>query len=320
MCDIVLPNAQWIERYDPIANPPFKFVQTGLGDWHWMFRRPAVAPPNPEIKHWQEIMLELAERAGFASNYYAVFNEHNLIRKEYQLDPNKKHTYLEMCDAVMKDRYGVGVDWFEKNQTNVLVQKKTIEEAFPGPFVPGRHNIYMEYWKKAGAEVKKAVKEIGLEEVWETDDYRPLLEWWPCHAYEKKGDYDLFAVNYKACMHSFSHTLYNPLTLEIGYAYPWVYGVQIHSETARRKGIQDGDDIWIESEFGYRVKGKAVITEGIHPECVGTMGAAGRLTHGEKVGRKVGPHWNTLVGLQLDRMDKMSSSLDGCFRVKVFKA
>ena len=320
MCDIVLPNAQWIERYDPIANPPFKFVQTGLGDWHWMFRRPAVAPPNPEIKHWQEIMLELAERAGFAKDYYTVFNEHNLLRPEYRLDPDKKHTYLEMCDAVMKDRYGVGVDWFEENQTNVLVQKKTIEEAFPGPFVPGRHNIYMEYWKKTGEEVRKVVKEMGLEDVWETDDYRPLLEWWPCNSYEKKEDYDLFAVNYKASMHSFSHTMYNPLTLEIGYAYPWVYGVQIHSETAKRKGIEDGDEIWIESEYGYKVKGKAVTTEGIHPECVGTMGIAGRLTHGEKVGRKVGPHWNTLIGLRLDRMDKMSSSLDGCFRVKVFKA
>ena len=320
MCDIVLPNAHWIERYDPISNPPFKFVEPGMGDWTWFFRRPAVQPPNPDIRHWQDILLEITERAGFAKEYYKAFNEHNAIREPNRLDPNKKNSFMDMCNAVMKDRYGVDIEWYEKNQTNVCVQEKSIEEAYPGAFVPGRHNIYMEYWKNAGEEVQNVVEEMGLADVWETTDYQPLIDWWPSNSFEPKGDCDLFVVNYKTAFHSFSHSIYNPITLEMGHVYPWVYSVQINTETAKRKNIATGDEIWIESEFGYRIKGKAFITEGIHPECVGTSGLGGRLTHGEKVGRKVGPNWNTLMGQDLDRVDKLSSSLDSCIRVKIYKS
>lgn len=320
LCDVVLPNSHWTERYDPIANPPFKFEAVGYHDWYWFFRRPMIAPPTPEIKHWFEILLDLTERAGFLKEFYEAYNEHNCIRKPYRLDPAKKHSYLEICDAVMQDRYGVSVEWYEKNQTNVCVQKKTVDEAFPGPFVPGRYNIYMEYWKRAGEEVKKVVTDMGIEDIWETDDYVPLLEWKPCSSFEKRNEYDLIAVNYKAACHTFSNTTHNPLLLEIGHTYPWIYGIQINRETAEKKGIKDGDEICVESEFGYSVKGTAVITEGIHPECIGTVGACGRLTFGEKVGRKVGVHWNTLVGQTLERIDKMSSSLDGCVRVKIYKA
>jgi len=320
MCDVVLPNAHWLERYDPLANQPFKFEGVGYQDWYWFFRRPVIDPPDPQIKHWLEILLELTERAGFAEDFYQAFNDHGCIREPHRLDPKKKYSYLEISDALLQDRHGVSVDWFEKNQTNVCVQKKTVEEAFPGPFVPGRYNIYMEYWKRAGAEVKKVVQEMGIDDIWETDDYVPLLEWWPCSSFKKNNEYDLIAVNYKAACHTFSNTTHNPLLLEIGHTYPWIYGIQINRETAEKKGIKDGDEICVESEFGYSVKGTAVITEGIHPECIGTVGACGRLSFGEKVGRKVGVSWNALIGQTLDRIDKMSSSLDGCVRVKIYKA
>lgn len=319
MCDLVLPNAQWLERYDPMSNPPFKFVQVGKSDWHWTFRRPVIDPPNPEVKHWMEILMEITDRVGFSKEYYEIFNKYNRLREPNILAPEEKPNFLQMCDAVMKDRYGVGVDWYEKHQTNVCTQKKSIAEAYPGPFVPGRHHIYMEYWKQAGEEVKKLTEEMGLADTWDTDDYVPLMEWRPCPSYQNNGEHDLFAVNYKAACHSFSHTMHNPLCLEIGHTYPWIYGIQINSETAKAKGIEDGDEIWIESEYGHRVKGNAVITEGIHPECIGTMGTAGKLTFGEKLGRKVGVNWNTLLGQKLDRIDKLSSAIDLCVRVKIYK-
>jgi len=108
--------------------------------------------------------------------------------------------------------------------------------------------------------------------------------------------------------------------LELGHTYPWIYGVKINAATASEKGIEDGDEIWIESEFGYKVMGKAVVTEAVHPEVLGITGVFGRLVHGEQVGRKVGSHWNTLVGQRLERTDKMSSSVDSCVKVKVYKA
>ena len=50
------------------------------------------------------------------------------------------------------------------------------------------------------------------------------------------------------------------------------------------------------------------------------MGTAGKLTFGDKLGRKVGVNWNTLLGQKLDRIDKLSSAIDLCVRVKIYKA
>jgi anaerobic selenocysteine-containing dehydrogenase len=317
---VVLPNAHWLERYDPIANPPFKFEGVGNHDWYWFFRRPVIDPPSPDIQHWFEVLMEIARRAGFFKEFCEVFNAFNRLADDLRLDPEKDQTYLDLCDAVMQDRYGVSAAWYEKNETNVCVQKKSVDEAFPGPFVPGRYNIYMEYWKRAGEEVKKVTEEMGIADIWETDDYQPLLEWRPCPSYEHRDGYDLFAVNYKVACHTFSHTTHNPLLLELGHTYRWIYGVTINRDTAAAKGIEDGEEIWIESEYGYRVKGNAVVTEAVHPEVLGLSGVFGRLVFGEKVGRKVGVHWNTLVGQNLENIDKLSSSLDGCVKVKVYKA
>ena len=319
MCDLVLPNAHWTERYDPIANVPFKFQTVGQHDWYWFFRRPMVQPPDPSIKHWMEIMLEIADRVGIMPN---VINWCNIIwnmKPENALDPQKKYSYLELWDYLLKDRHGIGVDYYEKSGTQVYKEKKSIDEDYPGPFVPGRYNIYMEYWKRAGVEVKRVVTEMGIEKEWDTEGYAPLLDWAPGRSINPVGDYDLHVVNYKAACHALSYTMTNPLTLEIGHTYPWMYGVMIHPTTAQKKGIKDGDPIWIESEYGYRTQGPASLTEGIHPDCIGVMGSGGRLTHGEKVGRGVGPNWNVLFGINMENVDKMNSSLDSAIRVKIYK-
>lgn len=320
MCDIVLPQAHWLERYDPIANPPFKFEAVGRHDWYWYFRRPVLKPP-PGVKHWVEILYELAERVGFLKEFYETINWYNQLRDPHKLDPNKKHSYLEVSDRIMKDRYGVGVEWYEKNQTQFYTQPKDVEEAYPMIFTGGRVPIYMEFWKRAGEDVKKVAKEIGIEDVWDTDDYTPLLTWWPCPSFEQKGEYDLFVVNYKVPYHTMSMSLNNPILHEMGRTYPWVYGIQINRETAKRKGIKDGDEIWVEGESGYRVKGRAVLTECIHHECVGIAGTFGKRALGEEVAKGTGANWNTLISQRyLDRFDKMSCSLDSCMRVKVYKA
>ena len=322
MCDVVLPNAHWTERYDPLANVPFKFEAVGQTDWYWTFRRPMIQPPYPEIKHWVDILLDIFDKVGCTPDINKWFNILNSLKEENQLDVNRKYTYLEYGDVLLKDRHGISVDYFEKSGTQFFREKKDIDEAYPGPFTPGRHNLYMEYWIKAGEEVRRVVKEIGpeLEREWDTDDYKPLLDWSPGRSFEPVGDYDLHVVNYKAACHTFTHTMVNPLTVEIGHTYPWLYGVMVHPDLARKKGIHDGDEIWVESEFGYRVNGRASVTEGIHPECVGMMGTGGRLTHGEPVGRKVAPNWCNLFSQRLDNIDKMNDSLDSAIRVKIYKA
>jgi molybdopterin-containing oxidoreductase family molybdopterin binding subunit len=319
MCDIVLPQAHWTERYDPIANPPFKFEAVGKKDWYWFFRRPILDPP-PGVKHWVEILFELAEKIGLSKEWYETMNWYNDLREPNKLDPNRKYTYMEVCDRILKDRYGVGIDYFESTGTQFFQQKKDIEEAFPRMFTPGRVPIYLEYWQRAGEDVKKVVKELGIEDIWETDDYTALVDWKPCIGYEPKGEYDMLVVNYKLPYHTFSWSLNNPWLKEIGDNLPEAYGIQINSKTAEKKGIKDGDQIAIETTNGIKRTGRAVVTDTIHPEVLGVAGTFGKRALGEPIAKGVGVHWNAIYSLNdLSVVDKVTSSIDGCVRVKVYK-
>ena len=60
---------------------------------------------------------------------------------------------MDMCNAVMKDRYDIDIEWYEKNGTNVYVQKKEVEEAYPGAFVKGRYQIYMGILEARGGKM-----------------------------------------------------------------------------------------------------------------------------------------------------------------------
>jgi anaerobic selenocysteine-containing dehydrogenase len=93
----------------------------------------------------------------------------------------------------------------------------------------------------------------------------------------------------------------------------------INTETAARKGVRDGDEIWVESEAG-KVKGTAKVTECIHPEVIGIAGVFGSWARGKPVARGKGVHFNSLLPLSMDRIDPISSGVDSCIRVKVSRA
>src|SRR3989304_2114542 len=100
--------------------------------------------------------------------------------------------------------------------------------------------------KKAGEEVKALTEKEGIP--WDTSDYVNMPEWKPCPAYdkEKKGDFDLYLLNYRVPQHSMSHTQSNPFLnkLEARHRDNWIL---INRETAEKKGIANGNEIVIEN-------------------------------------------------------------------------
>lgn len=322
LCDIVIPIAHWTERYDPLAQgAPFKFQTVGDRDWHWLFRRPIKDPPENH-KHPADLLLELARRAGFERDVYKTFNEWWQIDEEYQLDPDGQYSYLEMGDALLKDRHGVSVDWFEKRRTNFFTQEKTPEEAYPwcGIF-GGRVPIYLEWWLDVGKEVEKVVKEMGIDDIWEVDDYTPLLDWKGCSSHRERKDDELWLVNPRVPTHHQASDINNPWLHEAGEQLPKTFGVLINPETAKDRGIEKGDLVTLESPAGIKEKGIAIITEGIHPDVVGVFGSFGKYAKGEKIAKGSGLHWNKFISFtDIDRLDKVSAGYDSCVLVRVFKS
>ncbi|MBI2848728.1 MAG: molybdopterin-dependent oxidoreductase, partial [Chloroflexi bacterium] len=316
--DMVLPDTHYLERLVPFPNSPISFIAAGQGSWYWMVEQPVVEPPAT-VRNWMDVVLEIAERVGFLDDLYTILNANLMLKDGYKLDSGKKHTWEEIGSLWSQSRFGSEYDlsWFRERGFLVSSPKK-VEEAYPRPFVRPRMPVYLEYLKKAGEDVRQTTEKLGI--AWDVADYQPMPDWKPCPSHEENDpDYDLYAVNYKLPFHTFSFTAENPWLNELSEHHPYAYNIMIGSDAAKRKGIKDGEKVWVESVEGYKVQGKARVTECIHPEVIGIAGTFGHWGAGMPIARGKGVHFNSLFSNRIERIDTLSAALDSCARVRVYK-
>lgn len=318
--DIVLPDAHDFERDDFFpANHPYAFLIPGPGDWYWALRR-EVVPPAGEARPWAAVLLEIAHRLGFADEVYAIANVSLNLKEPYMLDQSRRYSPGEIVDRQVKSLFGSAYkeEMFRKTSSAVSRRKK-LEEAYPRPFLDARIPIYFEHLRHAGEDVERVTRQLGI--AWDVSDYAPLPDWKPCPAYEEPPDseYDLFAVNFKLPFHTFTITTENPWLDDLSERHPYAYKILINAARAQEKGIQDGDLICVESRVG-KVQGRAKVVQGIHPEVVGIPGTFGHWAAGKPISRGKGVHFNALLPLDLERIDKLCGAVDACVRVRVYKA
>ncbi len=314
--DLVLPDAHYLEALGAFVNIKGLGLASGPSPYYWSFRQPVLRPKG-EARPWIEVYLELADRLDMREDFYVVLNTWLGLKPPNRLDTKKRHTWEEIVDIWAKGWFGPEHDlkWFQEK--GVLVQEKKIEDAYPRPFLKGRLPIYLEHWQRKGQELAEVTEKMGLE--WDTSDYKPLLDWKPCPAYEEKGDgYDLFAVNYKLTFHNFSNTPENAWLNEIGEHHLYCYKLVINADTAARKGIRDGDLVWVESRAG-KVKGKVKASQCIHPEVVAIAGTFGHWSDAMPIAKGKGVHFNSLLHYGLDYVDMITTGQDACVKVKVYK-
>lgn len=313
--DIIIPEAHFMERLDPFPNLVIEWIAAGQGPWYFEMGQPLV-PSLDGVHHLMDLLLQVARRVGFASDFYRMLNLVLGLKEPYRLDEKGDYAWEEIADLWARCRFGSEHDlnWFKK-QGFLVTSRKSLEEAYPGPFVEARLPLYLEHFKGVGEELRRVVKELGLS--WDTSDYQPLPDWKPCPAYEEEGGaYDLYAVNYKLPFHTFSYTTDNPWLAELAEHHVSAFKVVVNTEVARRKGIKENSPIWVESMAG-QVKGRAHLSQCIHPEVVGIAGTFGHWARELTVAKGKGVHFNTLLPSSLERIDMVSAALDACVRVQV---
>ncbi|MFQ5899732.1 MAG: molybdopterin-dependent oxidoreductase, partial [Candidatus Methylomirabilia bacterium] len=318
--DLVLPDASYLERLDPSPNTHIHHFPVGMGEWGWQIRQPVV-PPAAERRHFSEVLLEIAERLGIAGDLYSVMNHFYALKPPHRLDRSQRYSWEELADRIYRNYFGPerGLDWFKAS--GVLRWPKRVEEAYWKPFVKARVPIYFEWMKAVGERVEKIRRELGLHEL-DTSDFQPLPDWKPCAALQtREPEYDLQAIYYRVAWHTFSMTYENPWLDEIStVADPYSYFISINSATARAKGLRDGEWIWVESAGAGRVKGRARLVEGIHPEVVGIANNGGHWSPGMPVARGKGVFFEALLPLNLKALDPVTITMDADAKVKIYKA
>jgi anaerobic selenocysteine-containing dehydrogenase len=317
--DIVLPASSYLERLSHTAD--WMASNTPVGEWCYHVRQPVV-DPIAQRRSACEVILELVERLEMRDEFYALVNLILKLTEPHTLDPSRFHSWEEIVDRRYKSLFGDnhGLDWFKEH--GLLKWPKKVEEVYWKPFSRARVPIYFEWFKKLGWSVRDMAQQMEID--LDTSAFQALPEWRPCRSHQENSpNYDLYAIYYKFPMQTFSGTYDNPWLDEVSSLDRLAYGVAINTDTARRKGIKEGDWIEITSvSTAKTIRGRAALTEGIHPEVIAIGGCGGHwskyLSIASQEGKGLCFEW--LVPVGLDNLDIPSLTQDLCVKVKVAKA
>ena len=311
--DVVFPGLHYLEELQPTTNF-FDGVYYGQKP----VVKPPFDPPRDQMVNDGEILLELANRAGFLDDVYTACNATWNLRPPYVLETGKQYSYLELMDRLLKSTHGPdkGVDWYLKD--GIIVKERSLKDHYPGAYPKPRIHLYHEYMIDAGRQVEAMTRKLDIP--WDSSDYIPLAEWRPCPAYTPKSpEFDLYLITVKAPYHAFTATGSNPLLNEVSDRLGYDCLV-IHRDAAERKGLEDGDWVEVETDSGKKDRGRVKLTTNIHPEVTVVWGSAGRWAKAATQGvEHRGIHFNSLLTMDDEHMDFVSAAVDSCLRVKITK-
>ncbi len=314
--DIVLPDASYLQSTDSRSNFPFIFsLPGGMGEWCWPIRQ-EVVPLDGEQRRFAEVLLELADRVGMRADLNAAYNASMNLQAPYRLEGDHAYTYPEICDLELKGNFGPqrGLEWFKEH--GLIKWKKQPEEVYWRPFVDVRVPVYWEFmvsmWEKINAICEPRGVNIPQEY------YDPLPDFLPCRSHQcQKPGFDFYAFYYRDTIHTNSFTMENPWLDEAAELDPFSYYVAIHAEVGKKKGLRDGQSVWVESESGRKVKGRIRLTQAVHPEGLGIAACAGHWGKGMPVAKGKGVFFNELLELDFAHVSPNNLNLDLCVKVRV---
>ncbi len=322
--DLFLPEACYLERLEALPNQYFNHHTIGGLDvpWTWAIRQPVV-PPRDGVWSNSQILLELAERLQMRPYVYGLLGIMFNLDPEYSLDPAQKYTWEEIADRIYKANFGETHGLEVMKRDGVIKHPRTVDEVYMILTLEekkARIPLYFDFMLEAKEKIDKEAESLGIS--WDTSDYQPLPDWKPCVEYEVTDpEYDLLPTYYTAAHQVDTWGLCNPWQRELAELDPYTNHIEINTETARRKGLSDGDEVMLESTHGAKVFGKIRVTEGVHPECLavngGCMNSQSEYMPMHK-GRGVAiNHLNPAMDLKY--YDHISAAFDQCVRVRISK-
>ena len=321
--DLLLPDQHSLERLTPLVGNPNNFTNAASVEESgtWNFQQPVVTA-QPNARNWGEVLVDVAWRAGIGPDMNTALNAACHITGEHQLKRDQQYSWEEFSDRWTRSTVGVGLDYFREHGYK-KDHPREAKYAYPLIHHGGRIPLYLEHFLDAGVAVKAYTDSRGID--WDVSDYSAVMDYQPCLTEQQAPpQFDMWLVNQKLPFMAGTYSAENPLLMDLAKRNSKVFNIGINRVTAARKGIADGDEIWVETPVGKKVKGIARLTEGIHPECASAPGMFGRTQAGnpDAIGKdgSRGIHFNSLVQFTLDRMDPVSAALDSCVKVRISKA
>jgi molybdopterin-containing oxidoreductase family molybdopterin binding subunit len=159
---------------------------------------------------------------------------------------------------------------------------------------------------------------VGIHTDWEP--YTPLVSWYPTPPMkENDPQYDLYCFSYRDILHTGSMTMEQPWLDEASQMNPYTYNITMNADTARRKGLKDGDIVWVENAMGHRQKGRLKLIEGQHPQTIAIAACSGHWIDALPIAKGKGTNFDDLMPIDLAHVDPVSGNIEVSVKVKVYK-
>lgn len=341
LADIILPEHSFLERLRvTIFWPSHQSVSAETNGLQMVSVRQPV-PALFNTKHVDEILLELADRIGILRgedgvNHLLNVMEDYIIEEQglrllgpYKLDVNQKYSFEDLYDRYAKSWLGdeKGIDYLNKVGYEARWQSQKMGyNYYYFPDNKTRHEFYFINLKKQGEELKANLRKHNItfpgvaDEDYVFELYKPIPFWVENSEFTTDSDYDLWAFNWKTPYYSsdVGNVTGNPWLAEIYKKDPYEAVVCMNTDTAKKKGLTDGELVVVESRYG-KVEGQLRVSELFHPETAGISGCYGLGTlHSNPLNRK-GPNFNTLVPIGDKTYDAVSAGVELSPKVKVYR-
>lgn len=336
MSDIVFPDYHFLEhRYARFYIVTHQNIDDSIRGLTCVTGRNQAVEPPQQARSADEVLLEIADRVGFLLGENGV---NDLINRSFKLDGarrlelDRKYTIDEMIDRRVKQMFG------EDEGFETLLEKGALFRIDnPGkkghnyywwPENKTRHPIYFERLKKSGATMRSNLQKYDIDiPGWkDSEEYLEFFDaiprWITPPEMNAPPEYDMYVINWKTSLmrHGTGNTQENPWLAEIRDQDAYELFIWINRDTAARKGLQDKDEVCVESPFG-KTSGRLKLTELIHPEVLGIPACYGSATCMMSPDAKKGTYYNILLsGNEETNIDPVSGSITISPKVKIYKA
>ncbi len=234
--DVVIPVATMYE-----CDHPFEAPMMGMGNW--IMARNKVIEPLGDYKSDYEFWLDLGVKMGYGEDFW--------------------HGSIEECMNYQLENFGMTMEELRAYPTGIIYEPKPMayekyDKIFAAPSVRLSRAPYL-------PQGKVAVYNTTFEE----NGFNPLPEWVEPPE-SPTGTPELLARYPLVLFDTHTSEVYNhgwlrnvPYLREIQ-PEPWIH---IHPDTAKARGIEDGDWVIVESPHGW-IKVKALYFPGIRPDTI----------------------------------------------------
>jgi len=297
MSDILLPEHHFLERryarFYGLFMTSHQNIDDSIRGLTVALGRNAVEPLF-NTRLMDDIIIEIADRAGFLRGPGGIndlVNQGSQLEGEDKLDIDKKYTIEEILDRKIRQVFGKQYGFDSLLEHGVIYKYDgTGKRGYNYYYYPDnktRFAIYFNRLKESGDRLRENLNKynIGFPAVEDQEDYfnyyQAIPYWVPNHEGTVPPEYDMWACNWKT-------------KSELRQDDPYELYIWLNTETARRKGLKDEEEVCVESQYG-KTRGKLKLTELIHPEVVGIPACYGSSTMLMCPYAKEGPHFNILL-------------------------